>query len=324
MPNLRSFPYPDGDEALVLSGLVSFLVNETPSLESLPREELKRVAKAMVFDGLKEDLKNRVEIEKINYVEKKATFLARASRKSMATSKAYSSALDAMEAWASRKGLHVLEIKAKDADSFIDSLEGASSTIRLKVAACSSFFTFLDRETGGRIRNPFRGTKARPKKQTKEPEVPTLEEIEEIKELVAPAIQAAITLMVEHGLRVGALPSLTIRAGRYSATSKGKEISGVITETALKAIKKAGLDPKKPFAELSEDAVRNAFKYAAGRLYKAGKNEAAYSVHDLRHFFAITEYRKDRDIYRLKTLLGHASIQVTENYLRGIEAYWKE
>jgi integrase len=156
------------------------------------------------------------------------------------------------------------------------------------------------------------------------PEVPTLEEIEVIREAVAPAIQAAITVMVEHGLRVGSLPSLTIRAGRYAAISKGKEISGAISEVSINVIKKAGLDAKKPFAGLSKDAVRNAFKYAAGKLAKAKKLNAPYSVHDIRHYFAIVEYRKDNDIYRLKTLLGHASIQVTENYLRGIEAYWKE
>lgn len=323
MANPPLIPTDLDDDSLVVSSLVSFLVQQSPSLETLGKEELKHVARSVVFDALKDDLKTRVEFERIDYTEKKATFLARASKRSIGTSKTYSSALDALEGWAKRSGLLVLALKPKDADAFIDSLEGASSTIRLKVAACSSFFTFLDRETEGRIRNPFRGTKARPKKQTKEPEVPTLEEIEIIRESVAPAIQAAITVMVEHGLRVGALPSLTIRAGRYTATSKGKDVSGTISETAFKAIKKARLDVKKPFSGLSDEAVRNAFKYASSRLFKTGKIEAPYSVHDLRHYFAIREYRVDKDIYRVKMLLGHASIQVTENYLRGIEAYWR-
>jgi site-specific recombinase XerD len=43
---------------------------------------------------------------------------------------------------------------------------------------------------------------------------------------------------------------------------------------------------------------------------------AAYSAHDLRHLYAVTEYRKDRDLYRVSKPLGHASIQVTEKYLR--------
>ncbi|MDR0441928.1 MAG: tyrosine-type recombinase/integrase [Treponema sp.] len=54
------------------------------------------------------------------------------------------------------------------------------------------------------------------------------------------------------------------------------------------------------------------------RLYKAGKINAAYSCHDLRHYYAITEYKVDRDIHRVSRLLGHASIQVTEHYLKGL------
>jgi integrase len=127
---------------------------------------------------------------------------------------------------------------------------------------------------------------------------------------------------MEHGFRVGAIRSLVIRAWRYTGTSKGKEISGEISSKVVKAIKASKLDSRSPWAELSEEAVRNAFKWATGRLFREGKIQAKYSVHDIRHYFAIREYRKDRDIYRLKTLLGHASIQITENYLRGIEEYW--
>jgi len=38
----------------------------------------------------------------------------------------------------------------------------------------------------------------------------------------------------------------------------------------------------------------------------------------LRHFFAVTEYKKDFDIHRVSKLLNHASIQVTEHYLKSI------
>jgi site-specific recombinase XerD len=45
---------------------------------------------------------------------------------------------------------------------------------------------------------------------------------------------------------------------------------------------------------------------------------AAYSAHDFRHLYTVTEYRKDWDIYRVSKLLGHVSIQITEIYLRGL------
>ena len=124
------------------------------------------------------------------------------------------------------------------------------------------------------------------------------------------------------GLRVGALESLSIWNGRYTAWSKGKVVSGSFSIEATKAIRQAGLDGKKPFADLVNDSVRNAFKYATKKLHDEGAIDDGYSVHDLRHFYAIQEYRKEKDIYRLKVLLNHASILVTENYLKGIENYW--
>jgi len=39
----------------------------------------------------------------------------------------------------------------------------------------------------------------------------------------------------------------------------------------------------------------------------------------LRHFYALTEYTKTKDIYNVSKLLGHASIAITEVYLRGLK-----
>jgi hypothetical protein len=44
------------------------------------------------------------------------------------------------------------------------------------------------------------------------------------------------------------------------------------------------------------------------------------SCHDFRHFYAVTEYQKDRDIHRVKDLLHHSSIEITDNYLRSLGA----
>jgi site-specific recombinase XerD len=309
------------EESLVLSGLISFLVHDTPTLESLSRDEMKAVARAMVFDTLKEDLKQRVEFAKINLPEKKALFLERYSKRSKATLIAYTKSIAELEEWSDRTGVPILAMKGKDADKFIHDIPGSSSTIRLKTAAISSFFTFLERETDGRIRNPFRGTKERPKRKTKTPEVPSLNELEAIKAELSPPIRAAVVMMMEHGLRVGALNGLTVWGGKFSSVSKGKEVLGQISETALEAIKEAGLDTRSPWSNLNQDAIRNAFRYASARLYRERKIQAPYSVHDIRHYFAINDYKKNKDIYRLKILLNHASIQVTELYLKGLELF---
>lgn len=308
-------------EAMFLSGLVDFLEKETPSLESLPREETLKVAKAMVFDNLKEDLKRRVELAGIDYKAKRESFLSR--YKSNATKKAYGASLDALEAWAERAGKNVLELKARDADNFINSLDGSPSTVRLRVSAVSAFYTFLDRDTDGRIRNSFRGTKERPGKAAKVPIVPKAEEMPIILEALSPAMKAAMITILEHGFRVGALPTLEIWGGRFKGESKGKNEDGEIGTTVQKAIKIAGLDAKSPWKDFKADQIRDAFRYATGQLYKAGKIVAPYSIHDLRHYFAINFYIKNHDIYALKEALGHSSIAVTETYLRGLKSYLK-
>lgn len=257
----------DRDEGAVLGDLIDLLVKETPSLEDLGKDDLKAVAKAIVFDGLKESLRRKVEIERVDYPAKRQTFLDRCSRRSIDTRIAYTEALDLLDAWTARAGIHVLEMKGSHADAFIDSLVGSPSTVRLRVAAASSFFAYLERETDGRVKNPFRGTKARPGKRTKEPVVPSEEELEKIMERLAPHNRAAVRVMMETGLRVGALAGLTVRNGRYSSKSKGKDVSGPFSATALAALREAGLDTRSPFSDLAKDCVKNAFKYTCGRLY---------------------------------------------------------
>jgi len=92
----------------------------------------------------------------------------------------------------------------------------------------------------------------------------------------------------------------------------------VLPAEAILAIHAASLPIARPFAGTSETKLADAIRKKTAMLKVEGKLAAAYSAHDLRHLYAVTEYRKDRDIYRVSKLLGHASIQVTETYLRGL------
>lgn len=226
-----------------------------------------------------------------------------------------------LEAFAARRALPVLELAPKDADDFAYALaaEGrAPSSVNLDLAACSSFYAFLERRADS-VRNPVRGTKARPPKRPgRGAAYPSEDEARTILEELSSVARAAAALMLYRGLRVGALPSLTLRAGRFTAQSKGKNISGVMPPEALKAIKAAGLEGRLPFASWTETKLADGIRRKARRLAAEGKLAAAYSAHDLRHLYTVTEYRKDHDIYRVSKLLGHASIQVTESYLRGL------
>jgi site-specific recombinase XerD len=257
----------------------------------------------------------------IDYSAEKETFLTNAGKtQSRHTQTAYRIALSRLDAWASRQKIKPLELSPSQADDFIYSLRGerASSSIRLDISAASSFYTWLERRHSG-IKNPFRGTKARPaKKAVKKIEIPTAPEVEEMIGELPADLAAAIAVMAHRGLRAGALQTLAVSGDRFTAHSKGKDIAGELPSAALEKIKKAGLPLRGPFTGELPNTLEKRLARAIEKLYKSGEIKAAYSAHDFRHFYAISEYRKDKDIHRVSKLLGHASIQVTENYLKGL------
>lgn len=306
----------------IVKDLAARIVKEAPKLENLSPEQLDHITRIVIVEGLKDELKREVNNARINYPEEKETFLQHASRtKSEHTRRAYTTALNKLEEWTAKKGMSILEMRLKDADDFIYavSAEGrASSSTRLIIAGASSFFSFLERRHE-HIRNPFRGSKARPiKKAVKTLSIPTEEEIHTIIDSLNGVMKIAVIIMSGRGLRVGALPGLTIWGNRFTSTSKGKEITGELSRDLIKAVHISALDNKQPFKGLTETQIADAFRYVTRKLYRAGKLSGVYSVHDLRHAYAVREYERDKDIYRLKCLLNHASISVTENYLKGL------
>jgi integrase len=295
------------------------IATDAPELAELPPRELAAVAKAVLAGKLTEELRAKVDVAGIDYEEEKRIFLE--SFPSAATREAYGRALAQLEAFARRRGRSVLELRPRDADAFIRAVEGSAATVRLRAAGASSFYGFLERETEGRIKNPFHGTRSRPPSMRKRIlEIPSEEELSILLEAVDPhsELGAAIAVMAYRGMRVGGLPELTIKGGRFWTRSKGKDLSGELGTAAVEVLEAAGLPLRAPFAGLTARKIADRMRRATRRLAAEGKLEAAYSVHDLRHFFAVREYRRTKDLYRVSKLLGHASIQVTETYLRGL------
>ncbi|HOI22566.1 MAG TPA: tyrosine-type recombinase/integrase [Spirochaetales bacterium] len=309
---------PSTDQNAV-SELIQKLVDASPSLGSLTADDLATVAKAVVFDELKDELKHRLDVARIDLAAKRELFLSR--YRSQQTRQAYRAALQALDSWAERAGVMLLDLKPRHADAYIASCTGSPSSIRLRIAAASSFFTFLDRETEGRVRNPFLGTRLRPTRASATPKVPSETDVATILGAVKGDLKAACIAVIEHGFRVGALPTLQIWGGRFQGESKGKSIAGVLSERTKAALAEANLDPRNPWQTTSADSLRNRFQYLCRQLSAQHLIAEAYSIHDLRHYFAINHYQQHKDIYALKHLLGHASIQVTEHYLKGMQAY---
>lgn len=296
---------------------------EAPGLSDLAPDQLEMIAKLVMTQRLAAELNTAVDLAGVDWQKEQETFLS--DTKSPHTRRAYAAALGKLEAWASREGLNPLNIAAVHADHFIRALKAegrAATSTRRDIAAVSAFYSFLERYHA-MIKNPFRGTRIRPPNENKkETVIPTAKDYKTIAANVPAVERAILAALALRGLRVGALPTLDLKAGKYHGKSKGKvltegETSGITLPAAvLDAIKAAGLNVKKPFAWITANAIERRINYHIGKLHHAGKIGAAYSCHDFRHYFAIQEYKKDKDIVRVSKLLNHANVSITQNYLR--------
>ena len=295
---------------------------EAPGLADLAPDQLEMIAKLVMTQRLAAEMNTAVDLAGIEWQKERDTFLS--DTKSPHTRRAYDAALGRLETWASREGLNCLQITAAQADHFIRDLKAegrAAASIRRDVAAVSAFYSWLERYYAA-IKNPIRGTRVRPpNKPHKEIIAPDKKDYKIIMENVPKTERAILAVLAFRGLRAGALSTLEKKGSYYKGTSKGKALTegrreGITMPTAaLAEIKAAGLDEKKPFAGLTANAIERRINYHIGKLHKAGKIKAAYSCHDFRHFYAVTEYEKDKDIVRVSKLLNHASLTITERYL---------
>ena len=269
-------------------------------------------------------MKEEQLIKQIDYETEKENFFKQCSKtKSNHTKRQYKNGLNKLEGYCRLNNKNILFIKAREADDFItevNSSELSNLSIRALVSSCSSFFSFLERRYPF-MKNPFRGTKTRPPvKNKKRLEVPTKKEIELIiKDISDPLIKVAIIFIMECGVRVGALSKLEIRNNKYYSYSKGKEISWKVTDKVIKLLKQNNLSFNNPFRNKSSEVIRNIFYRSSKRLYNQGKIKAAYSIHDIRHYFAVTLYKQTKDIELIRQALNHSSIAITGIYLKSLE-----
>lgn len=290
----------------------------------ITEEQAELLIKQANYLNILDYMKEEQLIKQIDYETEKENFFKQCSKtKSNHTKRQYKNGLNKLEEYCRINNKNILFIKAREADDFItevNSSELSNLSIRALVSSCSSFFSFLERRYPF-IKNPFRGTKTRPPvKNKKRLEVPTKKEIELIiKDISDPLIKMAVIFIMECGVRVGALPKLEIRNNKYYSYSKGKEISWKVTDKVIKELKKNNLTFNAPFKKKSSEVIRNIFYRSSKRLYEQGKIKASYSIHDIRHYFAVTLYKKTRDIELIRKALNHSNIAITGLYLRSLE-----
>ncbi|MDD5942033.1 site-specific integrase [Fibrobacter sp.] len=318
------------------------ILNTAPTFEELDKNSQKSVIQIAMVDNLKKDLQFKAKIAKLNYDEIKTTFLANLN--SAHTRDAYSRALARLEVCLKISGKNFAELSTLEADQFIRSSflskpmdngvlnmgaeDRAPAAIRRDASAISAFYSFVERVTNHSIMNPLRGTRALPKKTAKKALViPTESDVVAIlnSKLMSRELRAAFAVMTLRGLRVGGLPNLVIdyETITFSTISKGKEYKGNFDDSIQIPGCKSILDylkvfkgKRKPFAELSDTKLKMQIAYWMAKMNKSGLVSSVFSAHDFRHFYASHHYQVNKDIYRLKTLLNHGSIAVTETYLK--------
>jgi site-specific recombinase XerD len=298
------------------------IARNSPKLNDLTDEQLEQIARIVITQNLTNELNIKSKIINIDYKMEKDIFLLQVSRTgSEYTQISYYKSLRKLEKYTKKNDINILQMTPGQADDFIYNLTGSPNSKNLTIAGVSSFYTYLERRYSV-IKNPIRGTKARPvKKSVREIEIPSEIELFTILNSLPEMERAAVYIMSYRGLRVGALKKLKVWGNKYQSYSKGKMIYGEFPIEVITNIKSSELNNRTPFETLTTNAMKLRIYRHTLKLYNEGKIQAAYSAHDFRHYFAVSEYQKDKDIYKLSKLLDHTNISITETYLRSLKIH---
>lgn len=296
--------------------IITNTINEMPkSIYDLDVEQLRQILLSTKIDEYKLQMGNHLKKEAFDLDSKIVMWL---ENKSENTSRMYRLYLNDFINYLD--STHVLDVKAFDADKYINyiMLEASAGKAKLILASLSSFYSILYR-WGDVIMNPFMGCKIKTKMVVVDKTIMTEKEIEIIEEkyisnkISDRKMRLAIHIMKTYGVRVGFFnEDLKYTGKALSGISKGKAYSVVVGNDVLIE------NNKNILKELGAEAIQSAFKRNINKLYLDGKINKKYSVHDFRHFTACREYEKDKDIYRVSALLNHSSVVITEKYLAGL------
>ena len=303
-----------------VENMALMIANQSPELQDLNQEQLEQIARIVITQNLTNDLNNKAKIANIDYNTEKSLFIMTSSKTgSEYTQSSYYKAIRKLERYTDKNNYNILQLTPGQADDFIYSLTGSPNSKNMIITGISAFYSYLERRYSV-IKNPIRGTKARPaRKPVRELEIPSEIEVMTILNELPELEKMAVYIMAYRGLRVGALKNIKIWGNKYQSVSKGKSIYGEFPIEVAMNIKSSDLYTKMPFHSLTTNALKVRIYRQIVKLHRKGKIMAAYSAHDFRHYFAVSEYEKNKDIYRLSKLLDHSNIAITEAYLRSLK-----
>lgn len=127
------------------------------------------------------------------------------------------------------------------------------------------------------------------------------------------------------GIRVSELPFVTVeavRVGRASVSLKGKTRTVLLPEALRREladyIRQKDIRRGSIFVTISGRPLdrTNILHEMKALAKEAGVDESKVFPHNLRHLFACTYYKKEKDLCRLADLLGHTSVNTTRTYTK--------
>jgi site-specific recombinase XerD len=252
-------------------------------------------------------------------------FIGQCSRtNSRATHFNYRSSIKRFQEYLARNGKDILHAKTMDAEGYVAYLSGdglSPNSIRTDIVGIKGFYTYLSKHYDC-MKNIFSGVKLPRMVNSKLTIIPNDKEVRAIIEYIRepnPKLACIVELISRKGFRCGAFEHMTVyRSGRFSTITKGKQFTGHFDEYEMRLIRENfgnTTGDNMVFTELTSNRIRSLFLHYTGCMRDLGLIREAYSLHDLRHYFATTEYRKNKDIFKLSNKLNHSGIAVTGNYL---------
>lgn len=195
----------------------------------------------------------------------------------------------------------------------------APASVNSMLVALNCFLSFIDRaDCKVRQLKIQRQIFAREDKELTEKEYARL-----LKAAEGTRISLVIQTICGTGIRVSELSYITaeaVRSGKAVVNCKNKTrvifIPGPIQKLLKEYMKKSGIAAGMVFVTKGGKPLdrSNVWKEMKALCKKAGVSDKKVFPHNLRHLFARTFYRIEKDIVRLADLLGHSSLSTTRIY----------
>ena len=190
------------------------------------------------------------------------------------------------------------------------------------LAAINSFFTYLGMpELKVRLFKIQRALYSRPETEMTERDYEKL--VQTARRRGDRKLSMLLQTLGSTGIRISELKFITVESleqGRAEIYNKGKSrvvlFPVELTKMLRKYCRKAGIDAGSIFITKHGNPLdrSNISKKMKALAKEAGVDAAKVFPHNLRHLFARTFYRIEKDVVRLMDLLGHSSISTTRLY----------